>query len=124
MFCKILKLSSGDTVIGNIIEETKGFVEVHRPMRVVIVPKAGAEEFAYHFSMMKWDPLFDYNLPVRIFKQNITTVGEASKDVLNVYEELYEQFEQGEHNNEINLKSDDEISDKPIITTSNNQILH
>lgn len=123
MFCKILKLTNGDTVIGNIVEETKGYVEMHRPMRVVIVPKLGAEDFAYHLSMMKWDPLFDYSLPVRIFKQNIVTVGEASTDVYNVYGELYEQFENGENNNEIKLK-DDDVSNQPFVASSNNQILH
>jgi len=123
MFCKILKLSSGDTIIGNIIEETQTYVEMHRPMRVVIVPKPGAEEYAFHLSMTKLDVIHNYELPIRIFKQNIVTVGEASKDVSTVYQNLYEQFEQGEYGDEISIKPD-EVDDKPIVISSNNQILH
>ena len=100
MICKILKLTSGDTVIGNIVEESKGFVEIHRPMRVVIIPKP-LEENVFHMSMMKWDPLINFTIPSRIFKQSIVSVSEATNDVLEVYTELYNQFEAGEHEENI-----------------------
>ena len=96
MLCKILKLTSGDTVIGNVVEESRGYIEVHRPMRVVIVPKV-LEENTFHMSMMKWDPLINFTLNSRIFKQSIVSVSEATDDVLEVYTELYNQFEAGEH---------------------------
>ena len=100
MICKILKLTSGDTVIGNIVEESKGFIEIHRPMRVVIIPKP-LEENVFHMSMMKWDPLINFTIPSRIFKQSIVSVSEATNDVLEVYTELYNQFEAGEHEENI-----------------------
>ena len=104
MLCKILKLTSGDTVIGNIVEESKGFIEIHRPMRVIIVPKV-LEENTYHLSMMKWDPLINFTLPSRIFKQSIVSVSEATDDVLEVYTELYNQFEAGEREENIVLQN-------------------
>lgn len=104
MLCKIIKLTSGDTVIGNIVEESKGFIEIHRPMRVVIVPKV-LEENTYHLSMMKWDPLINFTLPSRIFKQSIVSVSEATDDVLEVYTELYNQFEAGDREENIVLQN-------------------
>lgn len=110
MICKILKLASGDTVIGNIVEESKGYIEIHRPMRVVIVPRV-LEENTFHMSMMKWDPLMNFSLNSRIFKQSIVSVSEATDDVLEVYTELYNQFETGEHEENIVMKNRNEESD-------------
>ena len=116
MICKILKLSSGDTVIGNIVEESRGFIEVHRPMRVVIVPRA-LEENTFHMSMMKWDPLMNFTLNSRIFKQNIVSVSEATDEVLEVYTELYNQFEAGEHEENIVMRNRNEETDSEGQTT-------
>jgi len=110
MLCKILKLSSGDTVIGNVVEESRGYIEVHRPMRVVIIPRA-LEENTFHMSMMKWDPLMNFSLNTRIFKQSIVSVSEATDDVLEVYIELYNQFETGEHQENIVMRNRNEESD-------------
>ena len=114
MLCKILKLSSGDTVIGNVVEESKGYIEVHRPMRVVIVPRP-LEENTFHMSMMKWDPLMNFTFPSRIFKQSIVSVSEATDDVLEVYTELYNQFDAGEHEENIVMKNRNEESDSEEI---------
>ena len=110
MLCKILKLSSGDTVIGNVVEESRGYIEVHRPMRVVIIPRA-LEENTFHMSMMKWDPLMNFSLNTRIFKQSIVSVSEATDDVLEVYIELYSQFDAGEHEENIVMRNTNEESD-------------
>jgi predicted P-loop ATPase/GTPase len=104
MLCKVLKLTSGDTVIGNVVEESRGYIEVHRPMRVVIVPKV-LEENTFNLSMMKWDPLMNFTLPSRIFKQSIVSVSEATDDVLEVYTELYNQYEAGEQEENIVLQN-------------------
>jgi hypothetical protein len=110
MLCKILKLTSGDTVIGNVVEESRSYIEVHRPMRVVIVPKV-LEENTFHMSMMKWDPLINFTLNSRIFKQSIVSVSEATDDVLEVYTELYNQFEAGEHEENIVVQNRNEKFD-------------
>ena len=114
MLCKILKLASGDTVIGNVVEESRGYIEVHRPMRVVIVPRA-LEQNTFHMSMMKWDPLMNFTFPSRIFKQSIVSVSEATDDVLEVYTELYNQFDAGEHEENIVMQNRNEESDSEEI---------
>ena len=130
MLCKILKLTSGDTVIGNVVEESGGYIEVHRPMRVVIVPKV-LEENTFHMSMMKWDPLINFTLNSRIFKQSIVSVSEATSEIIRVYGEAYKEFESNEED-EIEIQPDDRMSEikeeidkmRSTMSSSNNHILH
>ena len=51
MLCKVLKLTNGDTLIGNVVEESRGYIEVHRPMRVVLVPRI-SDDHTFSLSMM------------------------------------------------------------------------
>ena len=130
MLCKVLKLTNGDTLIGNVVEESRGFIEVHRPMRVVLVPKT-ADDHTFSLSMMKWDPLTNFDLPSRIFKQSIVSVSEATSEIIRVYGEAYKEFESSEVD-EIEIQPDDRMSEikdeidkmRATITSSNNHILH
>jgi len=130
MLCKILKLTNGDTIIGNVVEESRTFIEVHRPMRVILVPRI-AEDHLFSLSMMKWDPLSDFDLPSRIFKQSIVSVSEATSEIVRVYGETYKEFESID-NSEIEIQSDSRVSEikeeidrlRSTKTSSNNHILH
>ena len=130
MLCKLLKLANGDTIIGNVVEEGRNFIEVHRPMKVVLVPKI-SESHMFSLSMMKWDPLSDFDLPSRIFKQSIVSVSEATPEIVRVYGETYKEFESLD-NSEIEIQSDDRMSEikeeidrlRSVMTSSNNHILH
>ena len=130
MLCKVLKLTNGDTLIGNIVEESRSYIEVHRPMRVNIVIK-NADDDTFSLSMMKWDLLADFNLPSRIFKQSIVSVSEATSEIIRVYGEAYKEFESSEED-EIEIQPDDRMSEikeeidkmRSTMTSSNNHILH
>ena len=130
MLCKVLKLTNGDTLIGNIVEESRSYIEVHRPMRVNIVIK-NADDDTLSLSMMKWDLLADFNLPSRIFKQSIVSVSEATSEIIRFYGEAYEEFESSEED-EIEIQSDDRMSEikeeidrlRAALPSSNNHILH
>ena len=130
MLCKLLKLANGDTIIGNVVEEGRNFIEVHRPMKVVLVPKI-SESHMFSLSMMKWDPLSDFDLPSRIFKQSIVSVSEATSEIIRVYGEAYKGFESSEED-EIEIQPDDRMSEikeeidkmRSTMTSSNNHILH
>ena len=130
MLCKLLKLANGDTIIGNVVEEGRNFIEVHRPMKVVLVPKI-SESHMFSLSMMKWDLLADFNLPSRIFKQSIVSVSEATSEIIRFYGEAYEEFESSEED-EIKIQSDDRMSEikeeidrlRAALPSSNNHILH
>ena len=130
MLCKVLKLTNGDTLIGNVVEESRGYIEVHRPMRVVLVPRV-SDSHSFSLSMMKWDPLTNFDLPSRIFKQSIVSVSEATSEIIRVYGEAYKGFESGEED-EIEIQPDDRMSEikeeiekrRSTMTSSNNHILH
>ena len=130
MLCKVLKLTNGDTLIGNIVEESRGFIEINRPMRVVLVPRV-SDSHSYSLSMMKWDPLTNFDLPSRIFKQSIVSVSEATSEIIRVYGEAYKEFESSEED-EIEIQPDDRMSEikeeidkmRSTMTSSNNHILH
>ena len=130
MLCKVLKLTNGDTLIGNVVEESRGYIEVHRPMRVVLVPRV-SDSHSFSLSMMKWDPLTNFDLPSRIFKQSIVSVSEATSEIVRVYGEAYKEFESREED-EIEIQPDDRMSEikeeidkmRSTMTSSNNHILH
>ena len=130
MLCKVLKLTNGDTLIGNVVEESRGYIEVHRPMRVVLVPRI-SDEHTFSLSMMKWDPLTNFDLPSRIFKQSIVSVSEATSEIIRVYGEAYKEFESNEED-EIEIQPDDRMSEikeeidkmRSTMSSSNNHILH
>ena len=130
MLCKVLKLTNGDTLIGNVVEESRSYIEVHRPMRVVLVPRV-SDEHSFSLSMMKWDPLTNFDLPSRIFKQSIVSVSEATSEIIRVYGEAYIEFDSNEED-EIEIQPDDRMSEikeeidkmRSTMTSSNNHILH
>ena len=130
MLCKVLKLTNGDTIIGNVVEESRGYIEVHRPMRVVLVPRI-SDEHTFSLSIMKWDPLTNFDLPSRIFKQSIVSVSEATSEIIRVYGEAYKEFESSEED-EIEIQPDDRMSEikeeidkmRSTMSSSNNHILH
>jgi len=133
MLCKVLKLTNGDTLIGNVVEESRGFIEVHRPMRVVVVPR---DEHMYSLSLTKWDPLMNFSIPARIFKQSIVSVSEATTEIVRVYGEAYNEFDLDNEpdDDEIDNESpsEDRMSEikeeidkmRVAMTSSNNHILH
>ena len=130
MLCKVLKLTNGDTIIGNVVEESRGYIEVHRPMRVVLVPRI-SDEHTFSLSIMKWDPLTNFDLPSRIFKQSIVSVSEATSEIIRVYGQAYKEFESSGED-EIEIQPDDRMSEikeeidrlRSTMTSSNNHILH
>jgi hypothetical protein len=130
MLCKVLKLTNGDTLIGNVVEESRGYIEVHRPMRVILVPRI-SDNHSFSLSMMKWDPLTNFDLPSRIFKQSIVSVSEATSEIIRVYGQAYKEFESSEED-EIEIEPDDRMSEikeeidkmRSTMTSSNNHILH
>ena len=136
MLCKVLKLTNGDTLIGNVVEESRSYIEVHRPMRVILSPRV-TDNNMFSLSMMKWDPLMNFSIPARIFKQSIVSVSEATIEIVRVYGEAYNEFDsdnEPEHEIEIDdeSQSEDRMSEikeeidrmRMAMTSSNNHILH
>lgn len=90
MLCKVLKLNTGETVMGNITEETRSYIDVHRPLRIVVVPKSNG---AYAIALTRWEPVSNFEYPIRLFKQAIVSVSEPHDEFRDNYVEIYNQYD-------------------------------
>ena len=113
MFCKILKLSNGETIISDISEETKTYVDVFRPIRLMHL-NSGNKTVQVFFA--RWDPSVDLTKPIRIFKSAIVSVAEPEKDFLESYEDIYKDYENDEVEIESKKSSDIDKSEKELET--------
>lgn len=90
MICKVLRLSSGETIIGNVAEESRSYIDVHRPLRVVIHPNNNG---TLGIALVRWEPIADFDYPARIFKQALVSVTEPSEEFKENYVEIYQKYD-------------------------------
>ncbi len=103
--CKVLKLSNGETIIGNITKETVSYIDVNKPLKIMIMVRQDMS--AMNMSVMKWDPTFDYGVPIRVYKNSIVACAEPSKMMMKSYNEVLDQGNNPEEEeNEIMESSD------------------
>lgn len=107
MICKILKLSTGETIVGNIVEETSIYVDIMRPVKLIIIPK---EKNSMSVMFTKWDHTVEYSLPMRVYKTAIVSVGEPPQDLKESYIEIYNEFDASKQRG-LTFDDEDEISD-------------
>jgi hypothetical protein len=105
MICKIIKLVTGETVAGNVVEETAQYIDVMRPVRIVVTPKSN-DSVSVLFA--RWDHTSDFDLPIRIFKSGLVSVGEPMEDFKQSYKEMYD----GVDEKKSSLSFDDEDEDE------------
>ena len=92
MICKLIKMSNGETILGNVAQESGGYVEVDFPMKVIITQRsADANDTSFRMTLTKWDPIMNYSLPLRLFKHGIVAVAEPTAAIVSSYQELYEE---------------------------------
>jgi hypothetical protein len=87
--CKILKLSNGETIIGNVTKETVSYIDIDMPLKVLLFLRPDQQTMS--LSVVKWDPTFDYNLPIRIYKNSIVACAEPTEMMMKNYDEIMEQ---------------------------------
>jgi hypothetical protein len=92
MICKLIKMANGETILGNVSQESRGYVEVEFPMKVIITQRSSdANDTSFRMTLTKWDPLMNYSLPLRLFKHGIVAVAEPTTAIVSSYQELYEE---------------------------------
>lgn len=129
MYCKVLKLSTGETIIGSVVEETKGYVDVEKPIKVLVIPR-GTDSF--QVMLIKWDPTTNFDLPARIFKSSIVSVAEPNDEFKTSYLEIYNKYEEKqelvsavEESNDVDDLSEElETLVEMLSQSSNNVTLH
>lgn len=96
--CKVLKLSNGETIIGNITKETVSYIDVTRPLKIMIMVRPDLSQM--NMSVMKWDPTFDYALPIRVYKNSIVACAEPNEMMIKNYNEVLDQANKPEEEQE------------------------
>ena len=123
MICKLIKMANGETILGNVAEESRGYVEVDFPMKVIITHRsADPNDTAFRMTLTKWDPLMNYSLPLRLFKHGIVAVAEPTLAIVSSYQELYEEHVASLNDEEENEyeTTREEITEEKVI----NKVFH
>jgi hypothetical protein len=91
MLCKVIRLNTGEIIIGNITEESRSYIDVYRPVRIVMKPVNDAATVSVTF--IRWELISDFNNPVRIFKHALVSVSDPTEEFSSNYIEVFENFE-------------------------------
>jgi len=83
----IIKLSNGETVIGNVTKETQGYIELSFPFKLMSFLNQRGN---MNLSIIKWDVTIDFDYPVRVFKSTIVACGKPNAQMLKSYREVVE----------------------------------
>jgi hypothetical protein len=93
MLCKVLKLNTGEVILGNITEEARSYIDVHRPVRVIMQPRGDG---VVSVGLVKWEMVSDFDSPVRVFKHALVSVSEPTEEFRLNYIDVYENYESKE----------------------------
>ena len=129
MICKILKLSTGETIIASIETESATYVDILRPIKIILVPH-GKESF--NVLMVKWDLSINFELPVRVFKTSIVSVSEPEISFKESYADIFNDYENEDVEDELqfdDIKDVDDLSKElekivSMMKSSANTTLH
>lgn len=82
---KILKLSNGETIIGNVVRETTSYIEIEDPLKLLMYVTNSSR---MSISIMKWDITFDTSQPIRIYKTSLVACADPTPEILQNYNEI------------------------------------
>jgi len=83
MAVKILKLITGEEVIGEVESESNKFVELKNPLSIMLRPS----QEGFTFGFVPWCNLMDGNKQIPLDK--VVVMGDASDDVKNAYNSMF-----------------------------------
>ena len=83
MAVKILKLITGEEVIGEVVAEEKKFIELKNPLSIMLRPS----QEGFTFGFVPWCNLMDGNKQIPLDK--VVVMGDASDDVKNAYNSMF-----------------------------------
>ena len=117
---KILKLTSGDEIIGNIshADKTKPFVEIANPLKINLFPKMSSDGLAESMALSKW-MYFTENQTCNLNKSSIVAISDASIGLSKFYEYCVKKM--NKQLDDIEEPTDDEL-DEMMVEDSDNVI--
>lgn len=104
MLCKVLKLNTGEVLISNITNEARSYIDLHRPVRVVMQPRGDG---VISVGLVRWEMVTDFDSPIRVFKHALVSVSEPTEEFRENYIEVYDNYE--------NKKSEEEDKEEKTV---------
>lgn len=83
---KIIRTSSGDSLIAKIINETISYIEVMYPFQ--IWNEIESERRKLNIQVIKWDYASDFTQPFRMYKTSIISISDPTDDMKSSYENV------------------------------------
>ncbi|NBQ93355.1 hypothetical protein EB118_23480 [bacterium] len=87
---RLLKLSSSDDILGEVIEETTSTVVINFPLK--IVPMPAKNDIGMSMGMMRWDFFMDYDSPIHFNKFTIMAMSPVTDDVKASYCQAFQKY--------------------------------
>ena len=106
---RLLKLTTGENIIGEILQDTPTLVIIKHPLRAMLVPKENGASLA----LMRWDFLFNFE-SVSFNKNSIIAFGQVSNEIEEAYTESIHRYYNQEHSSteDKSDSSDEEFMDE------------
>ena len=98
---RLIKLTTSDDLLAEVIEESSSTIVVNFPLKIVPMPSRGGNGFS--IGMMKWDVFLDYDSPMHLNKFTVVAMGPVGQDVRVSYYEAYQKY--------LNMKKNKEESE-------------
>jgi hypothetical protein len=115
---KVFKLSNGETIIANVKKETVSYIEIDDPLKFVMYMTNSGK---LSITILKWDPTFNTQYPVRIYKTSIVACAEPTSDIIKNYDEI---IDSGLHLEERIEEGTEEETLKSLLKTHKSDIIH
>jgi|694.fasta_scaffold07822_17 hypothetical protein len=115
---KVFKLSNGETIIANVKKETVSYIEIDDPLKFVMYMTNSGK---LSITILKWDPTFNTQYPVRIYKTSIVACAEPTSDIIKNYDEI---IDSGLHLEERIEEDTEEETLKSLLKTHKSDIIH
>lgn len=106
---RLIKLTTGENIIGEILQDTPTLVIIKHPLRAVMIPKANGINLA----LLRWDFLFEFD-SVSFNKSSIIAFGQVSNEIEEAYTESILRYYNQEHvsTEDKSQSSDEEFMDE------------
>jgi hypothetical protein len=84
---RLIKLTTGENIIGEILQDTPTLVIIKHPLRAMMIPKANGINLA----LLRWDFLFEFD-SVSFNKSSIIAFGQVSNEIEEAYTESIHRY--------------------------------
>lgn len=108
MILQIIKFKSGEDIVCEVVGDGEGFLKLSNPMQMLIQPKMTEEGYGEAIALTRWMQPYTDDSTIRIRKDSIITVVNASSGMKSFYKRMLSDKEKS---NEDVWKEEENIDD-------------